>query len=396
MILRWFLSKTFRQALQMRTHVRRLLKAQRDILSPEAVQALEKALARHSEVLRSAPSHEQLHASMQELEQTVNQNIKPYPNAGMRENIEVMIVAVAVALAIRTFFLEPMKIPSGSMQPTLSGITHQSLMRNSTAKEPGFFQGIYESWVLGISYYHLQAPDNGRLEYVEEPTTVFPFVKKQRYRFAGKWYSVWFPADELFYRAGLASKDGGKEVTSHYFRKGDDMMKLRVTSGDYLFVNRFTYNWRRPQRGEIVIFESRGLDALIPNTHYIKRLVGLENERVQIGNDRHVIVNGDRLDASTPHFEFIYSFNGPPEENEYSGHANNLVASLYGKPHLAKLFPDETTVYPVADESYLVMGDNTMNSFDSRDWGDFPREKVIGKSSFVFWPISSRFGWGYR
>lgn len=42
------------------------------------------------------------------------------------------------------------------------------------------------------------------------------------------------------------------------------------------------------------------------------------------------------------------------------------------------------------------MGDNTLNSFDSRDWGDFPREKTIGRSCFVFWPITDRFGWGSR
>ena len=40
------------------------------------------------------------------------------------------------------------------------------------------------------------------------------------------------------------------------------------------------------------------------------------------------------------------------------------------------------------------MGDNTMNSSDSRFWGDFPSDHVIGKSFFVYWPITSRFGWG--
>jgi signal peptidase I len=40
------------------------------------------------------------------------------------------------------------------------------------------------------------------------------------------------------------------------------------------------------------------------------------------------------------------------------------------------------------------MGDNTMNSSDSRFWGDFPGRQVIGKSFFVYWPITKRFGWG--
>jgi signal peptidase I len=42
------------------------------------------------------------------------------------------------------------------------------------------------------------------------------------------------------------------------------------------------------------------------------------------------------------------------------------------------------------------MGDNTMNSSDSRYWGPFPKDRVIGKSFFVYWPITDRFGWGYH
>jgi len=42
------------------------------------------------------------------------------------------------------------------------------------------------------------------------------------------------------------------------------------------------------------------------------------------------------------------------------------------------------------------MGDNTMNSYDSRYWGPFPEDHVVGKFAFVFWPISSRFGWAVR
>jgi signal peptidase I len=56
----------------------------------------------------------------------------------------------------------------------------------------------------------------------------------------------------------------------------------------------------------------------------------------------------------------------------------------------------------VPPNQYIVMGDNTLNSSDSRYWGSFPRENVIGRSFMVYWPIgaqdgrSSRFGWGNK
>ena len=131
---------------------------------------------------------------------------------------------------------------------------------------------------------------------------------------------------------------------------------------------------------------------------YIKRMVALGGEKVRIGNDRHLVINGQRLDANTPHFENVYSFdpNKPPRESTYSGHLNAVVAGQIGLSSLAPNFPNETTEVSISPNHYIVMGDNTVNSFDSRAWGDFPRDNVIGKSFFVYWPISDRFGWGQR
>jgi signal peptidase I len=69
-------------------------------------------------------------------------------------------------------------------------------------------------------------------------------------------------------------------------------------------------------------------------------------------------------------------------ENQYFGHALQ-----------ERLAPGQE--FQVSPHHYFVMGDNTLNSSDSRYWGDFPEEKVIGKSFFVYWPLTERFGWGY-
>jgi signal peptidase I len=116
-MIRWFLSRTVRDATAMGKHVRKLLHHQRDILSPEAVEGIHKALASLNAVLAGKVSKAELQKEMQNLENAANKWLIPYPHPGWRENVEVLLVALAVAMAIRTFFLQPFKIPTGSMQP---------------------------------------------------------------------------------------------------------------------------------------------------------------------------------------------------------------------------------------------------------------------------------------
>ena len=184
------------------------------------------------------------------------------------------------------------------------------------------------------------------------------------------------------------------------FNKGDQVVMMRVVAGDHLFVDRLTYNFRSPKRGEIIVFETKGIESLPQDQFYIKRMVALGDEKVRIGDDRHLVINGNRLDSSTPHFERVYSFNpnDPPRESHYSGHLNEKMFRSYfsDRSGLAPRFPDSSTVYPVQPNHYMVMGDNTLNSLDSRTWGDFPATNVIGRSFFVYWPITDRFGAGYH
>ncbi|MHB8522149.1 MAG: signal peptidase I [Limisphaerales bacterium] len=395
-ILRWFFSRTVRQANELRHHVSRLLQAQKDLLSPEACAAVNKTLQALRDVVRGGGNKQALETGMTQVENVANKWLRPYPNASIRENVEVLLVAVAVAIGIRTFFLQPMKIPTGSMQPTLYGITHEDLTKAPGFQIPHGLSRWADSWLRGASYYHYAARSDGDLHIIDDtPKTVLPFVAKQRFTVGEDLYTVWFPAEKLFEKAGLSE--------GQHFRRGEDIIKLKVTSGDHLFVDRFTYNFRRPQRGEIIIFETHGIDGIPQqDTFYIKRLVGLSGDRVHIGNDQHLVIDGKRLDAATPHFENVYTFGPGYLENHYFGHVNELVGRKFNRGGIAPLFPDERAELTVGKERYLVMGDNTMNSFDSRYWGDFQREKVIGKCGFVYWPIlataprTSRFGWAIR
>lgn len=444
---RWLSSKTVREAVAMRKHVWRWYCAQRDLLSPQAIGAVTLAMNELQAALDEAKLNTgRVRVKMEELEFAANKWLKPYPQAVWRENVEVLLVAIAVAMGIRTFFVQPFKIPTGSMQPTLYGVTSvpdfapvlgeiqkfdandaflsdavKAQVRQKIESEltrqrklqaavqiPNIL-GRIRDWFRGISYVRFAAPTDGRVDAIQKPWPPAFFSIYQRIEFAGRWYTLWFPPD--YGEEPMAIRDGLDP--NRFFHKGEDVIKLRVHAGDHLFVDRMTYNFRQPERGEIVVFETKGIpeDMRDPwnipaNEFYIKRLVGLGGETLSIHEDYDVtnipqfgfdtniavgnlVINGEPLSASTPHFENLYSFSNPSAGAKILQYQNN---HYYGHAMLEALAPGQN--YQVGTNNFFVMGDNTFNSLDSRYWGSFPAQYVIGKSFFVYWPISKRFGWG--
>jgi signal peptidase I len=428
-MIRWLFSKSVREAVAMRKHVLRLLNAQRDILSPQAIAAIQLKI---NELNAAIPEGNKgrIRIKTEELQFAAEKWLKPYPNAVWRENVEVLLVAITVAMAIRTFFIQPFKIPTGSMQPTLYGVTStpdfaqidfsqsdrnkieaqvgEQIKAERAMKIPTGLERIKE-WFEGYSYVHVVAKNDGELEAVNPPVKFLIFNIEQTLVIGGVTHTIWFPPDygdpssggSLEYRAGLRPRMEFQR--GQFFHKGDDVVKLRVHAGDHLFVDRFTYNFRKPERGEIIVFATQGIDSLPPReqgTFYIKRLVGLGGEKLSIKQDGevlnvprlgtvpvgHLVVNGQPLSASTPHFENLYGFIEAHEGQTW----NYQDDQYYGHAMLEGLSPGED--FQVQTNHYFVMGDNTMNSSDSRYWGDFSSDHVIGKSFFVYWPITKRFG----
>jgi len=322
-------------------------------------------------------------------------------------------------MAIRTFFVQPFKIPTGSMQPTLFGVTSKNyLPHNGRPGDPNFkiptgWERIKE-WFEGISYIHVVADTDGELQAVEPPVRFLIFNIKQTLWIGGQSQTIWFPPDygeqNLQMRAGLRTRADFGE--GQKCQKGQDVVKIKVAAGDHLFVDRLSYNFRKPHRGDIIVFATAGVPedrraavGMPGDQFYIKRLVGLGGEMLSLAQDYevtgaaqfggepvpvgHLVVDGQPLSASTPHFENLYSFSSVPpgtktihyQDNQYYGHA--LIRAL-----------EPGREFQVSTNSLFVMGDNTMNSLDSRFWGDFPAASCIGKSFFIYWPITSRFGLG--
>ena len=426
LFVKWFTSRTVRHAWQAAKHVEKILQLQRDLLSAEGIALVQADVESLREVCKTG-NKTAITETLARLEKTANKWLKPYPNAALRENIEVALVAIAVAMGIRTFFLQPFKIPTGSMQPTLYGVTDEDLRGKPGVQLPGPLAGFFEYWFNGVSYKHVVAKSGGQFRGASEPTKLVLFNLKQSIQVGNDTYTIWFPPDGLLKRAGLVNDCG--QPTTETFAPGADIIKLRTVSGDHLFVDRVSYNFRRPARGDIVVFETHGITRLPrdqQDTYYIKRLCGLGGETLRLKKDMevlgapssnydfstckqlpadmpagHLVVDGQEITAATPHFENVYSFPGtgrgvssvPYVSNHYHGHA--MIMSL--SPGLSVHIPKDR---------YFVMGDNTFNSSDSRYWGDFDQTKVIGKSFFVYWPIGgtifrgekreSRFGWAHR
>src|SRR5215472_4383251 len=103
----WLFSKTARHANALRKHVQKVLDHQRDVLSPQAVEHVSMAIANLKNTVAANADRETIDDQMEKLEDAATdekKGLKPYPHAAWRENVEVLLVALTVAMGIRTFF----------------------------------------------------------------------------------------------------------------------------------------------------------------------------------------------------------------------------------------------------------------------------------------------------
>jgi signal peptidase I len=152
------------------------------------------------------------------------------------------------------------------------------------------------------------------------------------------------------------------------FKVDSGSMMPTLVAGDQILVNKFTYGTRipfsdvklfpvrEPERGEIVVFE-------YPNdrrVHYIKRLVGLPGDEIEI-RDKVLYVNGERYEVESAHYDDSMIIPG------IAVHRDNL---------------DKIRV---PADSYFMMGDNRDNSSDSRSWGYVGKPELVGNAVIIYW-----------
>ena len=144
-------------------------------------------------------------------------------------------------------------------------------------------------------------------------------------------------------------------VFQPFFVRGQSM-EPNFHHGDYLIVDELSYQFRTPERGEVIVFKY----PQNPSQRYIKRIVGLPNETIKIQEGK----------------VFIYQ-DGPPQPLDELDYLTQFVST----PGDSQMTLDKN--------EYFVLGDNRSLSADSRRWGALPEENMIGRVFLRAWPFTA-------
>ena len=315
--------------------------------------------------------------------------------AAGREWLDILVVSISVAMAFRAYFYEPFNIPTGSMQPTLYG--NHSI--SCSPKEADFFDATPLKWLKWIAtgemYEHFQAPFSGTLQF--RPTNTGHYDMRVVNGLTGRTSKqMLVPTDVLHphetgdgpYRQQTFALPNGLTHGS-VVSAGQSLWSGKVVTGDFLFVNRWLWNFRHPRRGDVMIFSTTGIKGLQQGTHYIKRMTGTPGETLTI-KDGHLVVDGKvpmeplRIRQIQNHEkwhekEYPYAGYRPSERADYSMPGRTIAS----EGDEVKLGPDE----------YYACGDNSPSSYDSRYWGPVPAANLRGIAGGVFWPVINH-RWG--
>lgn len=142
-------------------------------------------------------------------------------------------------------------------------------------------------------------------------------------------------------------------------------------NGNYLIVDELSFRFEKPKRGEVIVFKTppAGLELqqlpVTKTVYYIKRIIGLPGETVEINGDEVKIYNKENPDGMVLSEPYVY--------------IDKLIPSQFSNLKLK---------VTLKDNEYFVMGDNRHNSSDSRLWGVLPAENIVGRTYIRLFPFN--------
>jgi signal peptidase I len=351
-----------------------ILNMREDVLDRSDVRDVRAAMDRLCDVMKSPDFAKQAPPAIQALGDILIRVAPSRSAAVAREYVEVLVVAVSVAVGFKTYFFQPFKIPTGSMQPTLYGVHVDegvkapwlTLNAGKPVKiGPLDVNGFNERTVItGDRYVEVRAVCAGivgRPVPDSDPTVTLLPIGNMVHRLPVG-YSEVMRGDVILVRI------------NSQVEKGAVLCKVTAVAGDHVLVNRMALNFRRPRRDDVIVFSTKGIEGLMQGTHYIKRLIGLPGEKIGVVPP-HLMVNGSP----------VTGLRGIDNVTTNQGY------QLPGWNDTAKLTTTNDTL-PLGQHEYAGFGDNTSNSKDSRYWGSIPEVNLVGPAVFVYWPFSARWG----
>ena len=297
----------------------------------------------------------------------------------LREYAEIIVVALTVAFGVRALYLQPFKIPTSSMQPTLFGIHYID-----KKVIPDVIQPINYA-LYSTLRAKLITQRGGGVQGFYPPFTkwgIFPWsaieIGNIKYELPGAREKVM----EYCFSPIPATNTGSVTLPADY-----PLCNGWLSQGDHLFVDRFSYHFIEPKRGDIVVFtteelveDASGSPLSKIGFYYVKRLIGMPGDTLKIINN---IINVKTKNSSK--FVPITKLNITAINRIYSD-----KGGYQGHFAVGRLASGKEVNVP--EKSYFMLGDNSSFSADSRYWGFVPRRNIVGKALFIFWPFSRRWG----
>lgn len=345
-------------------HARKYLRYKADRLSESEREEIVGGMNGLRDALRGR-DRDRIHSAADALDKTLHRLTPVTWESHWRENCEVILVAIVVAVGIRSYFLQPFKIPTGSMQPTLNGIIGYP----TTDPTPNLLRQIGDYVIRGRNYINIVSREDDQLMEIVPKKVLFFFTFSRL---------VFQHQSFLVYAAPETLGHDFKVFPGRLFRRGEIIAKGAIDTGDQVFVDKFSYNFVKPHRGDVFVFRTNDIPGIREDPEagapfYIKRLAGLPGDQLRI-DPPFLYVNGKKAEGYG--FERVMSAKPP-----YRGYG-------LGQQILSR--PDQP--FTVPKNGYFALGDNSYNSYDSRYWGKVPLENLVGRGLFVYWPFYPHWG----
>jgi signal peptidase I len=346
-------------------HAEKLIRYRKDLLSEATISDLKTQIEKVRKTLK-ARDRKTVKEESEVLHSLYMKHMPTPKDAAWRENIEVILVAIVVAVGIRSYFLQPFKIPTGSMQPTLNGIIGHPMP--AAEPVPNIFRRIGEFIVLGRNYINVVSAEDDQVAQIVPKKFAFFFTFSR---------IVCEKQEFLVYASPETLHQDFKISPGNRYAKGETIAKGAVDTGDQVFVDKFSYNFVKPHRGDVFVFRTDNIvgiteDPVTGPPFFIKRLCGVPEDTLRI-DPPLLYVNNNAADGFG--FRRVMA-----AKDGYKGYVTRGSLS------------DPTKTFRVPERNYFAMGDNSDNSFDSRYWGPVPEENLVGRGLLVYWPFNRHWG----